>query len=160
MQQYVNWQICIFPPRKIGLCSQIHEMYRNRTLAWNPTWPREPVTSGEEFQSWSVSWSWVVHWEAGGCCRWILVLTGSKHPSLWLLGGIRSIRAGFSCPSQPKCKYCSQFCANEKHQCERFKLKGFATEQWLSLTQVTHVAFLLKSKISSWLIFTSHHKYL
>lgn len=57
MQQYVNWQIRIFSPRKIHLCSQIHEMYTNRTLAQNPVWHKEPVTSGEEFQSWSVSWS-------------------------------------------------------------------------------------------------------
>lgn len=86
MQQYVNWQIRIFSPRKIRLCSQIHEMYTNRTLARNPAWHMEPVTSGKEFQSWSVSWSRVVHWETGRLLpgeSWYSQYRNTPHCDCW-----------------------------------------------------------------------------
>lgn len=61
MQQHVNWQICIFffphQEKKNFYVHKYMKCTRTEQLAQNPVWHMEPATSGEEFQSWSVSWS-------------------------------------------------------------------------------------------------------
>lgn len=139
MQQYINWQICIFFFHQEKLIYVHKYMKCTRTEHWHKT---QPGTGNQELQGRSCSPGAELFTGGRSCCQ---VNPGTDRIRTSLTGTAGSLHIHHRRIFLPQPATVQVLLTvNEKHPWKRFKLKGFTTEQWFPSTQVTHVAFCFK----------------